>query len=332
MWTKKGDKEARRVHKYIPFVALLHQLYAKFTAQNEGKKATSADVRRFINSHRWQPDEENFLEANMNVIRAMKAFTPNRLTQKVYEDSKARTLTTEGGLFWICVRALNDFRAANNRLPVSNDIPDMQSFTQEYQTLKSIFKNRADADLADIHSRVQEFCTSLSVAKDDAYVTRFIKNCRFIRAQRTTPIENEYLTETFNSAAIEDAIEDFDWSFEKEVRPLDYNWYYAFRAGEAFKRLNGRTAGTEDTELKNDVKALTQIGLQLKADHKVPELDERVFFEVVRYAGTEPHNTAAIVGGIASQVMLKALLHQFVIVDNTIIVNAIHGTVSTLSL
>jgi amyloid beta precursor protein binding protein 1 len=330
---KKEDKEARRVHKYIPYVAVLHQLYAKFLAQNEeGKKFYSGDVVRFLNTQRWNADEENFIEANMNVSRVMRAFQPHRLVQQVYQDPKASTLTPEGGLFWICVRAVRDFRAANNRLPVSNDLPDMQSFTQEYQNLKTIFKNRADADLADIHSRVQGFCESLSVAKDDAYVTRFVKNCRFIRAQRTTPIENEYLSETFNSKSIEDAIEDFDWSFDKEVRPQDFNWYYAFRAGEAFKRLHGRTAGTEESELENDVAALTQIGLQLKAEHKVSELDERVFYEFVRYAGTEPHNTASTVGGIASQVMLKALLHQFVIVDNTIVVNGIHGSVSTLSM
>ena len=44
------------------------------------------------------------------------------------------------------------------------------------------------------------------------------------------------------------------------------------------------------------------------------------------------HNTAAFVGGVASQVALKIILRQFIPLNNTLIHNGIHGRQSAYEL
>ena len=47
---------------------------------------------------------------------------------------------------------------------------------------------------------------------------------------------------------------------------------------------------------------------------------------MVRFGATELHNTAAVMGGVASQEIIKVLTHQWVPVNNTFLYNGVAAT------
>ena len=70
---------------------------------------------------------------------------------------------------------------------------------------------------------------------------------------------------------------------------------------------------------------------------KTWQLDEKIVDkshaeEMVRYGGCEMHTIAAIVGGVASQEIVKLITHQFVPLNNTYIFNGISGEAAVFEL
>ena len=51
-----------------------------------------------------------------------------------------------------------------------------------------------------------------------------------------------------------------------------------------------------------------------------------------RYGGSELHSVAAVMGGVASQEVLKLLTHQFVPLNHTFVFNGVHGASQTFAL
>ena len=54
--------------------------------------------------------------------------------------------------------------------------------------------------------------------------------------------------------------------------------------------------------------------------------------EITRYGGAELHNTAAVVGGIASQEAVKIITHQYTPLNNTYVFNGISCAGASYSL
>lgn len=321
-------------HKHVPYVAIIHKEMKKWVAEHGSPPKKFAERKAFKAQIRADSRnffaEENYGEACINAHRACSLPSLDPSTSAVYQDEKASTLS-DPTPFWICVRALNDWKAneGNGVMPVSNDVPDMSSNTSTYIALKAVFAEKAASDLAAIRARVNDLAAQHNVTVDADFVTRFVKNCRFLGLQRTTPIENEYDAKTFALEDVNEVFEDY-YEFDKKDRPIDMNWYFAFRAGEAFREANGRYAGVTDDTCEADTAALTKIGQDLASSLGVTAtLDTRCFQEYVRYGNVETHNTAAMLAGIMSQIALKVLIKQFIPMNNTLIVNGIHMSVST---
>ena len=54
--------------------------------------------------------------------------------------------------------------------------------------------------------------------------------------------------------------------------------------------------------------------------------------EFCRWGGSEMHAIASVMGGIASQEVIKAATHQYLPLNNTFIFNGSNGTTATLEL
>jgi len=82
--------------------------------------------------------------------------------------------------------------------------------------------------------------------------------------------------------------------------------------------------------VKSDVKELTNLTTEFYKEYGIKtEVETAVVQEIVRGGGEEVHNIAAVIGGTASQEALKLLISQYVIANNTILFNGIHGASST---
>lgn len=123
--------------------------------------------------------------------------------------------------------------------------------------------------------------------------------------------------------------------------PSNVQWYLALRAADIFLSREGRAAGTGEggavatpAQLNADVRALQSIGEDLLRDiglsDTLPSIDLSVLAETVRSAASEPHVTAAFMGGVASQMTLKLLLRQYVPLNNTLIWNGLFASSTTL--
>jgi amyloid beta precursor protein binding protein 1 len=209
-------------HSKVPYVAILAQSIKTYMAQNDGnlpktwdqKKAYKASIGEYRNQDA-AVSEENFDEA---VEFARFAYILPKLlpdTQAVLDDPAAQTATKDSDLFWVCARAVNEWRAAEGAglLPVSTDVPDMASTTTDYIALKKVFKAKAAADAAAILDRVVKLVGVDRYAAEaqtiDAYARYFVANVRYLRVVRTDSIAQEFEAKTFNTEALTEYLQEY---------------------------------------------------------------------------------------------------------------------------
>lgn len=103
----------------------------------------------------------------------------------------------------------------------------------------------------------------------------------------------------------------------------------AFRAAGKFQAEHGRLPGDRNDEAQADFENLKTVALklleELELDPEEVGLDEYLK-ETCRFGGSQIHNTAAFIGGVASQEIIKLVTKQWHPVDNTFVYNGITGT------
>jgi amyloid beta precursor protein binding protein 1 len=289
--------------------------------------------------------EENYDEA---VEFAHRAYLPPSLdadTQRVFEDQRGQeaSLDDKSELFWICVAATNRFRASEGQglYPASASLPDMTSDTKYFVALGELFKAKAKQDCAAVLAHANALVASLSWEQSTQqqvaeYVAYFVKHVRWLRVVGTSSLAQEYAPETFNATAATEYFEEVDYEAPPDApaKPNMIHWYMAFRAAFSFSQHYGRWPGAAAEHVDADAKQLAETAHELITAASVESgaVDARVMTEFTRYGGKEMHTTASAVGGIASQVVLKVLLSQFVPVNSTIMYNGIHAQCAMLEL
>ena len=121
------------------------------------------------------------------------------------------------------------------------------------------------------------------------------------------------------------AVNKGDWLFEGE--PL-HGWYFVFRATDRFRKQHSRDPEPADYDLlKGLVDALLQEN-QISADEF--EVEESLIREMCRGANSHIVTIASVIGGIASQEIIKLLTRQFTPLQNTLLFegNRAHGAVA----
>ena len=103
------------------------------------------------------------------------------------------------------------------------------------------------------------------------------------------------------------------------------NWYWANRVLDEFYDAESRLPGVSSETIEADVEKCVEIQKKLFSDIKLEqEVEKAVLAEIARYGGAEMHNTAALIGGVASQVSMKLILRQFFPLNHTMIHNGIY--------
>lgn len=54
-------------------------------------------------------------------------------------------------------------------------------------------------------------------------------------------------------------------------------------------------------------------------------IDEKYFYEMVRFSDTQVHTVSAFLGGVASQEAIKILIKQYTIFNDTFIYDGVHS-------
>jgi amyloid beta precursor protein binding protein 1 len=254
--------------------------------------------------------------------------------------------------------------------PVSQNLPDMHCKTAYYVQLKQLFQKRAEADFAAVKQHLHTILASLSLPADrvsDQELDSFVRNVRTLRVIRTRSLSSEYgsdgastggsfqtdvireiLEDDFDPDANEDDDADDDMSDappRKPRHPHNVHWYIALRSADIFQSREGRAPGTASAgnstpltipQLEADFAAVTKLAEQLLKTTGLNDVIDTphaaTLGEVVRSGASEPHVTAAFLGGLASQLSLKLLLKQFVPLNNTVLWNGLIASTTTFQM
>jgi amyloid beta precursor protein binding protein 1 len=92
-------------------------------------------------------------------------------------------------------------------------------------------------------------------------------------------------------------------------------------------------AAEDVTQLRMCVaEAAREMGLPPLASGATSPVSEELVAEFCRWGGAEIHAVAAVMGGVASQEVIKAATHQYLPLNTTFIFNGRNGTTATLEL
>jgi amyloid beta precursor protein binding protein 1 len=319
-------------HSHFPWICVLVQFAAEWRAAHGGalpssaadKKAFKQAVRNLAKS----PTEENIPEAH---AQAHLAYTPYRVPADVRAvldaatpdkaralplDAATATLPHEPPVFWRIMAAVAAFVAAEGagKLPLAGNVPDLTATTEGYLALQTLYADQARRDV----DAVAAHLAALFGAADAAAIGRdavrdVCRQCASVQHIAYRSLAQELADAGPLKAYLGDP-------------QSDAHWVTVMRAADA-AAADLAHAATPDAKLALLRAAAARI---VGTDVQSPGDDRLRHW--LRADGAQLHNTAAVLGGIASQEIIKLITHQYVPLNNTFIWNGLKGVSATLQL
>ncbi|KAG8911801.1 hypothetical protein FRC00_005802, partial [Tulasnella sp. 408] len=344
------DKMDVTDHGHIPFVVILVRVLQEWKNDHAGKApSTYAEKQEFkqrILKMKKKDDEENFDEA---VAQAYKAWTNTVVPSEVealFNDPATKNLTANSDPFFHLVHALQVYTSQPpHTLPLSATLPDMKSDTKSYIHLQRLYKEQAAEDKA----RFTDILRGLEAGSAGAgggavaldMVDDFVKNAhalRLIRGKKWTGLVDDVEALTL----------------AREMAPSAVATHLALSALYAFEGKNGRLPkpgdGPDREEMTAWVKArLTATGwapepepedsAMTGADEEEEALPKEITLwehvtnavgEVSRAPGAELPTTAALMGGMVAQEVIKVITKQYIPINGVCAVDLVSSTTGTV--
>ncbi|KAH3679350.1 hypothetical protein WICMUC_001090 [Wickerhamomyces mucosus] len=289
-------------HSQIPYLIIQLKALQEYQLQNNGLTPKSykekQEYKKIIQNWKKSYDELNFDEALTN---SNKIFNYEKIPQGIIElfnkiDENFKT----NDKFWLLVKSLKKFTINNDGyLPITGEIPDMDSTTNNYMILKKIYRDKFDQDL----KKFQEILFELNV-----------ENLLFKKDELTTFIKNaKYLYFSQLSYSFINNVSSFIENFGPELNSFNSiilsfiiieNYYLQFNQLPTLSNF--------DTLLK-----ITLLFLQNKI--KITDDYKAVLYEFIRGNSLELSNISSIIGGIGSQELLKLITKQYKPLDDFLV-------------
>ncbi|KAG5047576.1 NEDD8-activating enzyme E1 regulatory subunit AXR1-like [Glycine soja] len=320
-------------HKHIPYVVILVKMADEWAKSHGGRLPSTREEKKefkeLLKAGMVAQDEDNYKEA---IDSAFKVFAPRGISlesQQILNDSSAE-VDSNSSDFWVLVTALKDFIAneGGGDAPLEGSIPDMTSSTEQYVNLQNIYHAKAEADFLVIECLVRS--TLKKIGRDSNSISKstiksFCKNARKLKVCRYRLIEDEFNSP--NLPELQKYLTDEDYSIAVGI-------YILLRAVDRFAANYNSFPGQFDSAMDEDIPRLksTAIGLLNDLGCNGATLAEDLINEMCRFGAAELHAVAALVGGIASQEVIKLITRQFVPMSGTYIFNGIDHKSQLLSL
>jgi len=162
-----------------------------------------------------------------------------------------------------------------------------------------------------------EFLKSLGLPENhikDEKIQTFAKQAADLMVMRYSSPENEFDT----SKILKENIEFWDEQGK---------WFLAYYAAGRFQTEFGRLPGDRNSDPLADFSVLKTISDQVLSElgFENDTMEDKYLKEMSRFGGSQIHTTAAYLGGVASQEIIKLVTKQYIPVNNTFIYDAISG-------
>lgn len=295
-------------HSQIPYLIIQLKALQEWSSKHNGEiPNTSVEKKEFKDLLRSWKKEYNELNFDEAIDNSHKIFNKTKYqsnvqeifdkTDEYFNDDHKRTH------FWILVKALKEFSLQNDGfLPLSGELPDMDSTTENYITLQNIYKAKAQKDLESftkILLKVQE-SLPLPVTIPKETISSFVKHSKFLFfAQNSKTL----ITNNFNQIVGEETT-----SSQILLSFLVYEKYYLTKG--KYPKLQHLD---ELINLTHDFIATDNDKLH------------NILHELARSEGQELNNIASFIGGIGGQEAIKIITSQYIPLVNTMVYDGIRS-------
>jgi len=323
---------------HVPFPVLLIKQLNAWRAAHGGKSPSGRkeqdEFKAALKAMQRSKQEENFEEALKHVFRATQ---PPQLPARVREllaDPKCGQVKADTPVFWVLMSALKLFveKEGNGTVgPLAGGIPDMHTDTEQFIALQRLYAQKAEKDMqalsAHVHALVAHAGGHLTHgAPTEAQLKQFCKNIAALELVRFPSIDDE-LAGKVQHSAVQQALDD---PATAQAAAL----YVGLRAVDSFVVSHRRYPGAFDDELAADLPLLrtaaNAVAAQLHVDPA--RISGDLLHELARYGGGESHATGSLLGGVASQEVLKLMTGKWVPFNNTWVYNGIGSNATVLKL
>jgi len=320
----------------IPAPAIIAQCVQQWKDAHDGKIPTTfSEKDEFVDSSfGGKQNYENYQEAKKHGSLGYLKPRVGPMVESILTNPLGENITANSNIFWIMIRGLRDFmeNEGSGFLPVTTKIPDFHTTSENYMTLKGLYKARAERDrvlvVNYVRTRMNEVGKDNELL-DESFISLFVKHCRDLHFDQFRSVADEYNTP--NMEEIHECFDEFDMSMltaegaPQIMKPKLINWYLAMRLLDNFHQVNGRVPGLTDETLESDKSSFREITeAWLKEMNFEREYQYECLDELCRFGGSEMHPVSAVMGGVCSQAALKIILKQYFPFNHTFVYDGIH--------
>ncbi|KAG6887311.1 hypothetical protein C0992_012895 [Termitomyces sp. T32_za158] len=278
-------------HTHIPYIPILVRALQDWKTTHDGRPPQTYQektaFKKTILDMKVKSDEENFDEAESQAYRCWTETSVPSDISALFQDPHLSNLSLDSPPFFHLLEALRKFTLEPpHTLPLTSTLPDMKANTDRYIHLQKLYKAHAEEDKA-------RFKSYLTVPIDDAMIDSFVKNAHALRILRgkkwgTLDADQTLLANAVASSSKQASIH------------LSLSALSALKHGVA-PTVEALTA---------EAQALLGSGAEL------PEEFGEYVGEIARAPTADLPNTAALLGGLVAQEVIKVITKQYVPIES----------------
>lgn len=310
-------------HAHVPYVIIFIKALREWKLRHEGNPPLNYAEKKLFRSEfvegmsRDIRTEANFMEASQSIHRALQVTAVPDSVQKLFRndiiaDPNLNLLTPP---FWLYVRALKDFVAANNnQMPLPGNLPDMASKTSNYVNLQNIFRAKALDDQQRFKDALLAIYAKIGLpdlVPLDESILSFCKNAAFLFVSQGSPF------------AFSDAMKKEVMSGGKDDSHSNTSNLLAIHFG-ILALHEWLKAGLPD----GFESYLSIFQTIVSDDLIIPKTTLKTLKELFLHQTTRYHNISSLIGGVAAQEILKISTEQYIPLDNLYVFDGISSTSS----
>jgi amyloid beta precursor protein binding protein 1 len=305
------DKLDSTEHGHIPYVVILVRALEDWKKSHGGSLPKSSEERqqfkKGVLALKVKGDEENFDEAE---AQAYRCWTETKIPSEVmalFSDPALSTkaMDSNGSPFFHLLAALKEYaeQSDTHTLPLTSTLPDMKSDTHNYIHLQRLYKTRAEEEK-------RTFKSYLRVPVDDAIVDSFVKNAHALVVLRGKP----WGTFDEDKAALAESL---------STMPKETCIHLALSALSLLQ--------ASDTSVSPSAESIrAKIQSIVGQSTELPDEADDAIGEIARAPFSELPNTAAFLGGMVAQEVIKMVTKQYVPVKGYCVIDLIETWTGTI--
>lgn len=304
-------------HAHVPYIVIYIKALNLWKLDHEGLPPQNYNEKKqfrlLIETLARYPSEGNFIEASNSIHRALQITHIPHSVSILFENNyiKDENINLSTPIFWIYIKALKNFVAKNNQLPLPGNLPDMASDTSNYINLQRIYREKATKDQSLFTEEVDKILDSVGRSTSDMTpesISSFCKNSQLL-----------YVTQGSKNLFSENLVLDLLQYDDTEFNTLGI--YFAILTYNNYIKKYSTGPSIKDY---SQFEALFLSEFGISKSNLTPAIVKTIQ-ELLSHNTHGYHNLNSLMGGIVSQEVLKLVTSQYTPLDNLFVFDGVRS-------